>query len=256
MFQRIRQKQFPLPPKNVTEINDAFANHEIMNEFGMSNHTNSSPFFKTAFECLEYKYCILASDAIIDLITENIPEANREYFMDATFRIVPNTNGIFNQLLIIYVQHMSKLIPFIHVLMSRKTTAAYTAVFRYIHNNILPLRGHKFIIDYEQAIKRALQAVYGDSMLIVHCWFHFCQAVRKNAMKHAGLMNFIRSNDVLSSVYYKIMCLPLLPPDEIGIAYQNLESTAHALNSQRMNSFFGYFERQWLEKVRNASCGN
>lgn len=99
---RYRNRVLPTNVANVTEILTAYSNEEIMQNYGVT--TNGERFFKAAFTCDEFEYCIFASDAVIAGIQDRIPVERRSYLMDATFKICPY--GTFNQILIIYACYL------------------------------------------------------------------------------------------------------------------------------------------------------
>lgn len=78
--------------------------------------------------------------------------------------------------------------------MSRKTQAAYEHVFRYIDENVLPLRGvASYTSDYEIAMRNALCEL-DPSVKRFACYFHYTQAVKRRTWQTAGLVALIRSN--------------------------------------------------------------
>lgn len=128
--------------------------------------------------------------------------------------------------------------------MTRKTEESYKAVFEYIHNNIIQLDGKAFMSDYEKAMRNALKKLFPNSKMDA-CWFHFTQAVKKNAAKYPAMMKLIRSNTDAAKIYYKLQALPLLPASEINAAFQMLKSQAPT----KFKKFLVYYERQWLGSV-------
>lgn len=81
-----------------------------MEKFGFAlrqNRTVPSRFYKTVVIEDNYKFCVFASDEIVELIKENISEQNRHFMMDATFKVCPY--GDFNQLLIIYIAYCEEV---------------------------------------------------------------------------------------------------------------------------------------------------
>lgn len=103
-LQNIRSSTMSQPPQNADEIKAVFLQLEFFEEFGRSKHDEKRDFFKVAFSCNEFQYCIFASDTIIDQMRE-MPD--RTILMDATFKVVPC--GEFKQLLIIYVGYLNKV---------------------------------------------------------------------------------------------------------------------------------------------------
>lgn len=103
---RYRTRNLPTNVKNVKEILAAFERTDVMEKYGVT--VAGLPFFKTAFACEEFEYCIFASDAVISGIRDRIPPNVRNYLMDATFKICPF--GTFNQILIIHVCYLEQVI--------------------------------------------------------------------------------------------------------------------------------------------------
>lgn len=93
--------------RNVKEINEAFADKIIMDNFGVTMADEKRFFFKVAVENPEFSFCIFASDAIIDLIKTYITVDRMSYLMDATFKVVPKS--CFTQFLLIYIEYMEKV---------------------------------------------------------------------------------------------------------------------------------------------------
>ena len=58
--------------------------------------------------------------------------------------------------------------------MSKKSEAAYTAVFRYLDEHIIPLKCQSFMMDYEHALRNGLKTVSPEAK-VTSCWFHFVQ---------------------------------------------------------------------------------
>ncbi|KAL7725687.1 hypothetical protein ACLKA6_013303 [Drosophila palustris] len=77
--------------------------------------------------------------------------------MDATFKICPL--GQFYQLLIIYVAFCDQAIPFIYVIMSRKSEKGYVHLFQTL-KEIFPLNGNSVMTDFETAMRNAIRNVY------------------------------------------------------------------------------------------------
>lgn len=79
--------------------------------------------------------------------------------------------------------------------MSRKTEAAYKAVFKFINAKVMPLdNASSFTTDYERAMRNALRKLYPTAALFA-CYFHYCQALKRRASQTAGFVKFIQSNE-------------------------------------------------------------
>lgn len=95
----------PVSPESVEQINELFQIENIRKNFGMSKRPKeqtSSMFFKRAYECPEYAYCVFASDDVINAILENTDVGTRKIYVDGTFKICPI--GRFSQVLIIFAE--------------------------------------------------------------------------------------------------------------------------------------------------------
>lgn len=132
--------------------------------------------------------------------------------------------------------------------MTRKTKEAYIHLFNYIETDIMQLKARSFMTDFERAMRGALREVHPTASFYT-CWFHFTQAVKRHAMEIGGLIGHVRNNTALAKVYYQLMCLPLLPPNEIVPTFQLVKEETIAEHGNVLNKFFRYFERQWLHAV-------
>lgn len=137
--------------------------------------------------------------------------------------------------------------------MSRKTEASYSHVLRFIDENVFALSPSKMTTDYELAMRNALKKQYGDTKFFA-CWFHFTQAVKHNAAKVTGFINFIRINDNAAKIYYKLMSLPLLPVHHIKPTFTKLKIEAFSIDQRKFARFINYYEKQWIEKVSKFEC--
>lgn len=163
--------------------------------------------------------------------------------------------------------------------MNRKTQAAYEGVLEYIDEHVLPLRGvASFTTDFELAMRNALNRL-DPSVKRFTCYFHFCQAVKRRAWQTPGLVKIIRSNAKarwivkskwpfgtsisifvhsfvyvsafslhFRSIYYRLLCLPLLPAEHISAAFRELFEEAMIVDRPGFHLFFEYFNSQWMIK--------
>lgn len=109
--------------------------------------------------------------------------------------------------------------------MSRKTEEAYFDVFKFIKENVMDIACAKLTSDYEVALRNALNKICPSALLIA-CWFHFCQAVRRFASQIDGFLVFLRSNQESAIIFQQILCLPLLPPEHILSTFNLLQERA------------------------------
>lgn len=135
------------------------------------------------------------------------------------------------------------------ILMSRKTKSAYRHIFRYIKNNLIDLgQSVSVMTDFELAMRNALAEVF-PGVKLKTCWFHFVQAAKKRASQTPLLLPYLFQNAEARSIYYKLLSLPLLPPDCIEEEFKKLKVLALANHRMYFADFIKYFEQQWIIKV-------
>lgn len=136
--------------------------------------------------------------------------------------------------------------------MSKRTQPVYEDVFGYLMENIFPLdRVKSFTSDYELAMRNALSKMFPAAELIA-CYFHYTQAIKRSVSKLPEMLDAIKADEKAKSIYYRIQCLPLLPPDNIEMAFQDLCNEAKLLErsvKKALGPFFTYVRRQWIKKV-------
>lgn len=119
-----------------------------------------------------------------------------------------------------------------------------------LNSNILNLDGAVFISDYEIGLRKAIASEFPSSQLF-GCWFHFCQAIRRQiTTKCTGLASFIRENKMASLQYHKLLSLPLLPPQQIYSSFRSVKCEIEKLDHHlKFASFLEYYERQCYERL-------
>lgn len=137
--------------------------------------------------------------------------------------------------------------PIIYVLMTRRTSAAYVEVLRYIEDQICKLNPKSFMSDFEFGLRRALRLVY-PGVKTHGCWFHLKQAVQRHANRMPGFLALLRSDPAKYRIMKKFSSLPLLPANMIGASFLELAAEAKAADA-KFEPFIRYFKQQWIEKV-------
>lgn len=132
--------------------------------------------------------------------------------------------------------------------MTNKSQKCYEHALKYFEEHVFALNCVSFTTDYERAMRNALRKLHPNTKQY-GCYFHYCQAVKKNAWKTAGLVNLIRSNPNARSVYFRIMCLPLLPAEYIGNMFMELRDEANKIDRSTFRPFLQYFYKQWIVNV-------
>lgn len=138
--------------------------------------------------------------------------------------------------------------------MTHKNEALYRAVFMTINENVMDLKSFThFMSDYETAMRNAIKQVIPLAVILA-CWFHFVQACKRFARKLQELMEFIKQGtpdgDAGKALYYRLLCLPLLPASKIRNAFEGIKVQAFALNKKAFQRFLKYMDKQWMKKVK------
>lgn len=250
---RIRSQSMPPSPKTAVEVERHYRDKKTMNDFGTSLFTNDeiptlpTKFYRCVHKCDSFSYCIFASPSIIYHIEREIDVKRRNYLLDATFKVVPL--GEFNQLLIIHIAlpFVEKTVPFIFVLMSRKTQECYRHLFENIDRNIFSLRCNSFTTDFEHAMRNALKVIFPTADFCT-CWFHYRQAIRRHAIAIPKFVEKIQANPAFMEIYGKLLCLPLLPAKMINGTFNVIKAEAKSIDAKLFRRFLKYFERQWIQQ--------
>lgn len=141
-----------------------------------------------------------------------------------------------------------QVFPFCYILMTRRTTACYSAVFQYIEKNIFKLEPVEFITDFETGMRSAISNCYPTATLR-GCWYHYTAAIRKKMLK-LGLHKLLKTDDDAKKIKKMLMSLPLLPHGNFMEGYGYIKECAKEWKIlNKFKTFFAYFEKQWVSQV-------
>lgn len=102
-------------------------------------------------------------------------------------------------------------------------------------------------------MRNALSKMFPAAEMI-SCYFHYTQAIKRSVSKLPDMLEAIKSDEKAKSIYYRVLCLPLLPAEHIEIKFKDLCNEAKLLDSNTKKAlapFFTYLRRQWIKKVCN-----
>lgn len=117
----------PRPPANADEIDVMFKNDRLRGEFSRTKHEKDEFYlFKGVGSLDGMSYALLGSDHVMRNIKADIPEADRQYVMDATLKVCPMGNHY--QLLNVYIGFCGHATQFFYALMSHKSLVCYLQV--------------------------------------------------------------------------------------------------------------------------------
>lgn len=137
-----------------------------------------------------------------------------------------------------------QMFPVIYVLMKRPTEEAYTHLIQYINTELIDIQPASIMTDYEVAMRNALRLAYPNANMN-GCWFYHCQAVKQHGSQIAGFMAVARKNTKSAQIYYQLLCLPLLPANEIITVFMDIKNEAKEQFGSLFDPFFHYYEKQW-----------
>lgn len=130
--------------------------------------------------------------------------------------------------------------------MSNRTAAAYKSVFKYINDNLLQLQAHGIITDFEIALRSSLKEIVPETMLL-GCWFHYSQALRKKVASIPLLFKLIQKDERARELYRLFQCLALLPANKIEPAFNQIAHSA-LQSFPEYAKFVAYYEKQWIRR--------
>lgn len=134
--------------------------------------------------------------------------------------------------------------------MSKKTEEAYHNLFKYIEDRIFNLEADSFTTDYEKAMRNGVKSVY-PNVVMVACWFHYTQAVRRKCSKIGNFFYQCSNNEIIDRLFDKFLAIPHLPPNNIREAFSLLKLAVNCMtNKEPFEEFLKYYEKQWQRKVR------
>lgn len=128
--------------------------------------------------------------------------------------------------------------------MTKKTTEAYVALFEFISSKVFPLNPKTFMMDFEQAPRKAILDLYPNCE-VSGCLFHYKQAIRKRAKRISGFFDALNGDLKANKLYHKFLVLPHLPADKIIEAFTIIKTECQQFG-ELFTEFLKYFESQWV----------
>lgn len=102
-LRRLKNKSYPKRPLTAGEIIELFKKDKITEEYGFNLSHTERFYIDTIDVPGEYSFSLFASKEAMKLVEEHVAPDERNYLMDATFKICPF--GCYYQLLIIYIEY-------------------------------------------------------------------------------------------------------------------------------------------------------
>lgn len=187
---------------------------------------------------------IFATDEKLTLL-----ENNTDWFIDGTFDAVPL---IYTQLFTIHARVEGKVIPCVYVLLPNKTQVSYTATLRQlliIHPNLAPITT---LIDFELAIKNALETVF-PGVDVSGCFFHFTQNIWRRIQAN-GLQDRYAQDVGFVTEVRMIAALAFVPENDVdrvfGLLSNNLDPALDVILDYVEENYIGAIRRGRYRRPR------
>ena len=164
--------------------------------------------------------------------------------IDGIFKVSPNH---FRQLLCIHLwmtqEGRTHAFPIALCCLNNKSESLYQQLFIRLAVLIPALKPTSIMTDFERALRNAIMQVF-PNVTLHGCWFHYTQAIMKNARKH--LPAAVRNEQNVKSWVMSVMSIPLLPANNIHGAFDYLIGD---INDARLDRLKNYIERQWKQRI-------
>ncbi len=148
---------------------------------------------------------IFATDERLALL-----ENHTDWFIDGTFDAVPL---IYTQLFTIHATVAGKVVPCVYVLLPNKTQISYTSTLRQLHIIHPNLHPNTVLIDFELAIKNALETVF-PGVDVSGCYFHFTRNIWKKIQQN-GLQERYQQEPGFVTEVRMIAALAFVPGNDV-----------------------------------------
>lgn len=135
----------------------------------------------------------------------------------------------------------------IYVLTTNRSSACYSAVFKYIEKYIFKLEPDEIITDFEGGLRNSINGCYTNAVLR-GCWYHYCVKVRERFAK-LRLKSLLKEDQNARFNKMALMHLPLLPVEKFHEDYAYIKSfTKSSGLSNELKRVFEYYD-YWLMQV-------
>ena len=218
---------------NNEEINLKIKSLDIFYDYKLKN---------TKIEKREEKvYFLTTNDMEEKLKDKNIVN----YFVDITYKIIPKNLKKYKLMTITGVNKITN-ISYIccFILLKYEDVQSFINIFKYL-KEMYSFNPGVVNIDYSSSLTKALKTenIFENSPIIVHCFFHFCQAIVKHMKKYDILKTKMSKYafEILKNV--ELICF--IPYNFIK-SYSNF--LKNRLTEENEIKFYNYLDKNWLKK--------
>ncbi len=184
---------------------------------------------------------IFATDERLALL-----ENNDHWFIDGTFDAVPL---IYTQLFTIHARLPGgKIIPCVYVFLPNKTQVSYTETLRQVHTLNPNLNPHTVLIDFELAIKNALETVF-PGVIMKGCYFHFTRNIWKRIQSNGLHERYQHDHGFVTDVRM-IAALAFVPENDVDRVYNILANNNNV--DAELDVILDYIEETYIGVMRRG----
>ena len=171
-------------------------------------------------------------------------EQSQHWFIDGTFDTVPL---IYSQLFTIHALTMGTVIVCGFALLPNKTQPTYLRLFQELHNMNQNLNPSTVLIDFEVAVKNALEIVF-PGVDVKGCYFHLTQNIYKR-IKDNGLQVRYQQDAAFTLEVRMIAALAFVPGNDVNQYFNTLSGQI----DQSLQIILDYFEDNYIGVVRRGN---
>ena len=242
--EQIRNNRRGLLPKNPAKDDLHF---DLDMEFMERTEGIPDNFLQGDIDLGTARHIVFASDEQLKLMKKA-----KTWYIDATFKVVDKP---FYQLFSIHVfvreGDCMKQVPVAYVLMSRRRKKDYKAVFKFLKEKLdSKINLKRVVADFEAAAWVAVQSVFGNSVAVKGCLFHFNQAVYRKICK-LDLKVSYKNDPQVERLCKALMALPLLADNHIKATFERLVENVEAadpLKIPKCQELVAYMRRTWIDR--------
>ena len=198
---------------------------------------------KENIEKREEKVYILTTE----LMKNKLKDPNiQNYFIDITYKIIPKH---FRNYKLMTITGVNKVTNNTYIccliLLKYEDTISFTKIFKYL-NDMFLFNPAVINIDYSASLTRALKTdnIFKKQPIIIHCFFHFVQAIVKNMKSNKIIIHKISkySFEILKNI--ELICF--IPSNYINSYAKFLKQ--HLKNDKEIK-LYEYLNKNWISKT-------
>ena len=114
--------------------------------------------------------------------------------------------------------------PMLYILLVNKKKKMYVRVLKVIKNDICNNEFNPKIwcLDFEYGFLDAVRIVFGVGVILLCCYFHLCQSIRRHAVTKLGLKKDLKEDPNLALQLRMFMSLAFVPIEHLQTAFEAL----------------------------------